>query len=144
MSPNACFVETSCQSRRGGAGCTPAVRPGSGCSGRRRPRLFPGADRELLGPPPAASRTGLARFLPEIILKLLLSFRKLEFIFILHYLTDEIYICIFVLILPKKRSFEQKDTKVTFAPAASGGGWSLGGWPALLLSPVTPLRPGGL
>lgn len=33
----------------GGAGCAPAVRPGSGCSGRRRPRLCPGADRQLPG-----------------------------------------------------------------------------------------------
>ena len=50
----------------------------------------------------------------------------------------------FVLILPKKRSFEQEDTKVTFAPAAAGGGWSLDSCPAMLLSPVTPLHMGGL
>ena len=51
-----------------------------------------------------------------------------------------LYICIFVLTLPEKCSFEQENTKATFPPEVAGVGWPSGGWPVVFLLPVTPLR----
>lgn len=47
----------------GGADCAPAVRPARAAQGAGRPRLCPGADRQLPGPPPPPRAPGLARFL---------------------------------------------------------------------------------
>lgn len=61
--PNACFVETSCQSRRGARAAPRLCAPARAARGAGRPRLCPGADRQLPGPPPPPPAPGLARFL---------------------------------------------------------------------------------
>nr|XP_020026374.1 formin-like protein 5 [Castor canadensis] len=47
----------------GGAGCAPALRPGSGCSGRRAAAPLSRRRSAAPGPPPPPPAPGLARFL---------------------------------------------------------------------------------